>query len=79
MGTGEAVPAEADLGRPAAQQPVCVWGAPPGHGAPSERDVPEGDFCFWQGVILMLVQLISRKILLKFCVLFKPMMETGQH
>lgn len=31
------------------------------------------------GVALMLGQLISRKTLLKFCVLFKPMMETGQH
>lgn len=37
-----------------------------------------GDFCFWQRVILTLVQLILRKILLKFYVLFKPMMETGR-
>lgn len=35
-------------------------------------------FSFWQRVILTLVKLISRKVLLKFCVLFKPMMETGQ-
>lgn len=48
------------------------------NGAPSECEVPV-IFLFLAGCTFRLIQLISRKISLKFCALFKLMMETGQH
>lgn len=80
VGVGDAMPAEAAL--PLAMHELVCGGVGVGRrisGTPSECDVSEGDFCFWQGIFLMLVQVISGKILFKFYVLFKPTMETGQH